>query len=297
MGTYDLTMKRLTSKFSEDYVRFALKVEQFAVEHLDVKEADKELPSLAREVDFVAKVKVGEEQAILLIEFQTAWVAEMPERMAGYSWRLFERYHLGVYPVVVVLRSGGRLQNEWRMQVLGREMAWWRFEVIPVWEAESQEVVAQKLAGIYPLLPLMQWEGKSAEEILEESQRLILEEIEDREERADAYVALRVLSGIKYPLEFVHQILRRKEIMLESPVYQEILEEGRVAGLKEGQEEGLRESVLEVLEVRFGVVPLDVREQVRQIRGKETLQGLLRRVAVVESIEAFRDELSKIQIS
>ena len=47
--------------------------------------------------------------------------------------------------------------------------------------------------------------------------------------------------------------------MLESPVYREILEEGKALGLKEGLELGeesrLREDVLEVLEVRFGVVP------------------------------------------
>ena len=74
MGKYDLTMKRLTSEFPEDYVRFALKTEQFAMKHLE----------------------------------------------------------------------------------------------------------------------------KEAEEVLEESQKLVLEEIQDREPRADAYVALRVFSGIRY---------------------------------------------------------------------------------------------------
>ena len=43
MGKYDLTMKRLTSEFPEDYVRFALKVEQFVVERLDVEEVDKKV--------------------------------------------------------------------------------------------------------------------------------------------------------------------------------------------------------------------------------------------------------------
>ena len=47
MGKYDLTMKRLTSEFPEDYVRFALKVEQFVVERLDVEENMK-LPKFQR---------------------------------------------------------------------------------------------------------------------------------------------------------------------------------------------------------------------------------------------------------
>ena len=86
--------------------------------------------------------------------------------------------------------------------------------------------------------------------------------------------------------------------MLESPVYREILEEGKALGLKEGlelgEEQGLRESVLDVLDVRFGVVPPDVEELVRSIRGKASLESLLRKVAVIESVEAFREHLAKV---
>ena len=81
--------------------------------------------------------------------------------------------------------------------------------------------------------------------------------------------------------------------MLESPFYREILEEGKELG----QEEGVRESVLEALEVRFGLVPPDVEERMRRIQGKRTLEGLLRRAILVESLEAFGEALSKVQTS
>ena len=45
MGPYDLTMKRLTSEFTEDYVRFALNRASFHAEVLEVEEVDKELPT------------------------------------------------------------------------------------------------------------------------------------------------------------------------------------------------------------------------------------------------------------
>ena len=207
MGKYDLTMKRLTSEFAEDYVRFALGRAPSYAEVLEVEQVDKELPSLMREVDFVARVSVEDRQAVLLLEFQTVWASDVPERMSGYSWRLFERYKLGVYPVVVVLRKGGTLRDEWVMRALGRETARFRFEVIPIWEVDAREIMAQGLMGLYPLLPLMQWEDREAEAALEESQNLVLG-IEDREERADAYVALRVLSGIVHPEPLVRRILR-----------------------------------------------------------------------------------------
>jgi len=47
-------MKRLTSVFTRDYVRFALGSDVGSAEPLAVEEQDKELPELSREVDAVS---------------------------------------------------------------------------------------------------------------------------------------------------------------------------------------------------------------------------------------------------
>ena len=303
MGKYDLTMKRLSAEFAEDYVRFALGQAPSYAEVLEVETVDKELPALMREVDFVAKVEIAGEQMVLLVEFQTRWEGDVPQRMLGYTWRLYERHKLPVYPMVMVFREGGVLRDALEIRALELEVLRFRFRVVSVWEMDGTEVVAQGLRGLYPLLPLMKWAGKDAEEVLEESQKLVLEGIADTEDRADAYVALYVLSRMRYPLALVDQILRRKEIMLESPVYQEILEEGKAMGLEQGLEQGLehgrgerlREDVWDVLEVRFKRVPLDIEEQVRQIRGRKTLEGLLRKAVLVESLDVFRSLLAEAQ--
>ena len=232
------------------------------------------------------------------------WRRDMPRRMAGYTWRLYERYDLSVHPVVVVLRPGGSLKKSWRMVTWGWPVATCCFDVIALWEVDAAVVMAQGLTGLYPLLPLMRWEEEAEPAaILEHSQRLILDGIAPLEARADAYVGLRVLSAIRYPSELVSQILQRRGLMLESPVYREILEEGRQAGLEQGleqgreegleqgREDGLRDDVLAALEVRFGAVPAALAEQVRRRRGRPELEGLLRRAIVVESLEAFAREL------
>jgi len=299
MPQYDRTMKRLTSVFTRDYVRFVLGAEPVDAEPVTIEEQDKELPALSRQVDFVARVRLGDEDALLLVEFQTAWAADMPHRMAGYCWRLHERYNESVYPVVVVLRSGGVVQRSWHMHAWGRLVASCRFEVMRLWEEDAAAVKAQKLVGLYPLLPLMRWPEADPREVLEQSQQLILEEIPDREQRADAYVALRVLSGITYPLALVSQILKRREIMLESPVYREILEEGeqkgrqagRHEGEQKGRQEGLCADVLAVLEVRFGPVPDSLAQRVEQVTDRERLEALHRRAVLVESLEVFVQEV------
>ena len=169
----------------------------------------------------------------------------------------------------------------------GRQVATCCFEVIALWEADAAVVLEQDLVGLYPLLPLMRWEGAEPAAILQRSQDLILERIGPREACADAYVALRVLSGMVYPPELVRQLLQRRELMLESPVYREIMEEGR----EEGREEGLRENILTALEVRFGAVPDGLAARVRQVQGRVRLEPLLRRAIVAESLEGFAREL------
>jgi predicted transposase YdaD len=283
MPKYDRTMKRLTSVFTSDYVQFVLGAQPVDAEPVDIEEQDKELPALSREVDFVARVRMDGQSILLLIEFQTVWAADMPQRMAGYCWRLYERYHEPVYPVVVVLKPGGVLQRAWTMRARGRLVASCRFEVMPLWKMDAESVVSQKLVGLYPLLPLMRWPEKKPQDVLEQSQQLILDQIPDREPRADAYVALRVLSGIAYPLELVEQILQRRALMLESPVYRKILEEGR--------QEGLCADVLAVLEVRFGQLPASLAQQVAQVTDRDRLEALHRRAVVVESLEVFVQEL------
>ncbi|MCL0057383.1 hypothetical protein M1N50_03605 [Dehalococcoidia bacterium] len=72
MPKYDV-LKRLTDGFPEDYIRFALGLERFSVEVLHVEAVDKELPP-----------------------------ASLPQRMLGYTWRLFEKYRLPVRPFLIL---------------------------------------------------------------------------------------------------------------------------------------------------------------------------------------------------
>ncbi|MCL0048011.1 hypothetical protein M1O14_01035 [Dehalococcoidia bacterium] len=292
MPKYDITLKRLTDAFAADYVRFALGAEGVAVEVIDVEKVDKELPLLLREVDFAARVKVEEEEFVLLMEFQTAWREELSERMLGYTWRLFEKYRLPVNPFLILLREGGKPRESLEVKVLGRRVFHFDFTIIPVWEMEGKKIVEEKLTGLYPLLPLMKWE-EPVERVLERTQGLILGEVEEPERRADAYVALKVLSGIKYPLEVIEKILRRRDIMIESPVYEQILKEGR----EEGRKETLRDDILAVLEARFEIVPHDIEGEIGGIERLKLLEILLKKAIVVKDIDEFRGFLERARAS
>jgi hypothetical protein len=72
-------------------------------------------------------------------------------------------------------------------------------------------------------------------------------------------------------------------------------QKGRQEGLVEGLEKGIvqtaRESILDVLDTRFGQVPDSVREQVNAIGSERTLKELHRRAILTPSLEAFQATL------
>ena len=70
---------------------------------------------------------------------------------------------------------------------------------------------------------------------------------------------------------------------------------GERAGIRKGRQEGrqqtLREDILDVLEARFKHVPYEVREKIQEIQLGARLKTLHRQAVVVESLEAFAEQL------
>jgi len=68
-------------------------------------------------------------------------------------------------------------------------------------------------------------------------------------------------------------------------------EKGREVGLQEGREVGLQEGrqacILDLLETRFGEVPVAIRDRVRAIRDEARLKEMLCRAFRIPSLEEF----------
>ena len=65
------------------------------------------------------------------------------------------------------------------------------------------------------------------------------------------------------------------------------LQEGREVGLQEGLQEGRQACILDLLETRFGEVPVAIRDRVRAIRDEARLKEMLCRAFKIPSLEAF----------
>ncbi|MCU0516086.1 MAG: hypothetical protein MUC60_04310 [Oscillatoria sp. Prado101] len=80
--------------------------------------------------------------------------------------------------------------------------------------------------------------------------------------------------------------LFREDIIRESVIYQDILEQG----VQQGQQQALKTSILDALDARFGSVPAEVAPKLEGLT-PEQLQGLLRQAVLCGTLDAFIRQL------
>lgn len=115
-----------------------------------------------------------------------------------------------------------------------------QFRLIKLWEKDARDFVAslgENEVELLPFVPLMD----GGLELIEMIEDRIYTSNRDRDEKADLLTAMAIFSSLRK--QSIMQLLlnRRKDIMIESPAYAYIKEEGR----KEGQKEGILEGKLE----------------------------------------------------
>jgi hypothetical protein len=67
---------------------------------------------------------------------------------------------------------------------------------------------------------------------------------------------------------------------------------GMKKGSKKGRKEGRKEGILEVLDERFGIVPLDIIDHINDIENDKKLKELLRFAVSCSSIDEFRQSFN-----
>ncbi|NET62706.1 MAG: hypothetical protein F6K47_43445 [Symploca sp. SIO2E6] len=89
--------------------------------------------------------------------------------------------------------------------------------------------------------------------------------------------------------------LNRYQQERQMPLLSHMEVRGMQRGIKQGTVQTARESVLEVLTVRFEVVPPEVIEAINQIEDVSVLKQLLREAIAISSMVEFQQLLSQNQ--
>jgi len=156
--------------------------------------------------------------------------------------------------------------------------------VVWVWEEERQPVIDQQLIGLYPLLPLMKGKPEEKpERVLQESVEAI-KKVGDEALKQDLLAVMGILAGGKYAAELVYSLIRR-EMIMQSPIYQEWVKEKRAEAEAKGRIEKAREDICKFMVRKFGADTGEVMEKVQRVASLEILDKLMEKLFAANTLE------------
>jgi predicted transposase/invertase (TIGR01784 family) len=175
------------------------------------------------------------DELVLHIEFQTDTDKDIPFRMLDYRIRGYRRFpHKKMRQIVIYLRkTESELVNEDSFRL---ENTYHQFDVIRLWEQPTDKFMT--VPGLLPFAVLSQ--TKDPTMVLTQVAQAV-EAITNQQQQKNIAAASSILAGLVLKKDVIRKILR-SEIMRESVIYQEILEEGEAKGEAKGKAEGKAET-------------------------------------------------------
>ncbi|MEA5554765.1 Rpn family recombination-promoting nuclease/putative transposase [Anabaena cylindrica UHCC 0172] len=208
-----------------------------------------------------ALILLQSDNLILHIEFRTDAEKNIPFRMLDYRVRGHRRFpDQEMRQVVIYLRkTDSELvhENSFRLNKTYHE-----FEVIRLWEQPTEKFMTAP--GLLPFAVLSQTEDPTM--VLSQVAQAV-EKINDQQQQRDIAAASSILAGLVLNKSVIKKIFR-SEMMRESVIYQEILEEGEAKGKAKGKAETTRKLAINLLRIGMNLAQIaEVTElSVKQVR-------------------------------
>jgi hypothetical protein len=220
-----------------------------------------------------------------IVEIETYAQRSTPEDLLDDLMLVYQDRHELPDVLILVLRPKGQVEVADHLTLqshggLTDLRASWR--VVELWNVPASELLATGEPGLMPWVPLTRLDGP-APVILGECRRIIDEKAKPQE-HANLLAVTQVLMGLVHKDAALRAIFGGKEAMIDSPVLNELIAEKNA--------EVRQQDVLEVLEARFGLVPLDVAQRVKAVTNADHLSQLIKQAARCPDLETFRQALS-----
>jgi len=292
MAKIDIPSKRLIQIRPEDWVK--LLVPDCKSEWISEMKTEK-IPKIESRLDSLFWVESPNGPYILNIEPQGYKDKAMPARMLRYRADIWE-YTMSIdkstprinQAVIFYFPEHDNKRNTLNDDWQGKLTIDYNYEVIKVWELKKDLIINKQLYGLYPLLPLMQVEKMEMPEDIIKKTVDAIDTIQDITLKADLMAAMSILASYKFSDHLVKKYVRR-EILMESPLYNEWMEEER----KEATTATTQKNIIELLAERFDIVSKKTRDNIGQIKDIVILNELFRKSIRVTSLEDFETILDK----
>lgn len=262
--------------------------------------------------DMLCEIRICRRRAMLHIEFQKRRDSRMGERLWNYNVRATMKYKCPVWSCVIYLRPDQTVDAPFETWFPnGWPIHNFRFSVLKMWETPTDELLATRLNGVLPLLPLSR-EGQNRDVIETGIQRLMPQ---GEEPQRDLLSLLYGFSSLILISEEDQDWLVRRfemlyDILRETRAFQEMAKEGRREGVEQGKREGMQQGLQQGIQqgiknlrqvaenlvaTRFSNPTLTTRARkyLATLDDAQTLQELIVNLAIVQTPEDVRQLLSK----
>ena len=279
---YDIAAKAILDISKEHIIREFLGLDDKYIHYLD--DLPEETVSIRRS-DFPLRVTLKDgKEIIVLIEIQTEFNNDFVLRLIDYTVRFMLRYHLRVIPLILLLtpsQSATGVYEDDRIK--------FRYEIVRFWEKKAEDYLNN--IYLFPFLPLMD----GGDKVIEQAEKIIYESVDiEIRHKADLLTAMAIFAGLRDRNLGVWLAERRRDIMIKSPVYEFIKEEGMKEGMKEGIQQGMQKLLVDTLEIKFEIIPKTLINSINEVTDSETLR-ILHNIAVkCNSIEEFVEKMKLV---
>jgi len=281
---------------------------QFLDKELHQLEPDAEIGK--RLVDKVAKVWLlnGEEAWVLVhLEVQGQYDSKFTERMYTYNYRLFDRHKKRVISLAVLADE----DPNWRPSSYNYQLGGCRvsleFPIAKLLDYEPSWSSLETSKNPFAIVVMAHLKSKatkrSPEDRLQWKLSLVRILLESGLSRQDIRQLFRFIDWImvlpeELAISFKTEIKSYEEARkmryvtsIERLAKQEGIEEGLQEGRQLGVIQSSQDSVIEVLETRFGEVPITIINAVNNINDSSVLKTLLKRAISIPSLAEFEQFL------
>jgi hypothetical protein len=223
----------------------------------------------------------------------------MAVRLLEYNILASRQYNrIPVYSYVIYLREDGEVPEPPYIRRFpdeeGEEVHRFYYRVIKMADIPAEAILEQDWVGLFPLLPLTKG-GKEPEVV-----KTMVDRLGEARE-FDLLAIAHLLGGLVFKKGPEREAFRRRfsmfqDILEESWVYQEIVEQGIEKGRKEGKEIGReegtvqerRQALMDFLQTRFPEVLVVAAQQTNSINNPEVLRTLSTKLFAAQTAEEAR---------
>lgn len=287
-GLWDGVMKRLVRGYAKHFTRW-LTEEAVYVRALDI-----ELKNQHLFADALLEVLLREQPALVHIEFQAYDDPDMEMRLLEYNVLASRQYgHLPVYSYVIYLRKAGEIAESPLVRTFpdGQVIHRFFYRVIKLWEIPAEVLLQTGWLGVLPLVTLTAG-GKQPEVVREMIDRLA------SVEEYDLLAISEVVGGLAFKkgpeLEwFKRRFSMFQDILRESPIYQEIVEQGREEERQRRIQEH-RTFLIRLIQLHFPELEALAKQKADGIEDPDVLSAMNFKLLAAQTLEESRRILLSI---